>query len=74
MPTHGNSNFYPLGVICMFRKDGYPEPKMKVAMVHKDILEESRAQSHVWRDKGTSATHDITLEKNLQLNTLWPTH
>ena len=74
MPTHGNPNFKPLGVICMFRKDGYPEPKMKVAMVHKDILEESRAQSHVWRDKGTSATHDITLEKNLQLNSLWPTH
>ena len=75
IPTHSDSKFKALGVICMFRTERhYPEPKIKVAMVHESILEESSAQTHVWKDDGNRAKNDITLKKNMQLKTLWPTH
>ena len=76
IPTCDDQDFRALGVVCNFGVGGHEEPGIKVmekmALIRKDCLERVDHGRYVWRDAGTRARWDVTLNFVDALGTMWP--
>eukprot|EP00405_Crypthecodinium_cohnii_P060222 CAMPEP_0195012694 /NCGR_PEP_ID=MMETSP0326_2-20130528/12034_1 /TAXON_ID=2866 ORGANISM="Crypthecodinium cohnii, Strain Seligo" /NCGR_SAMPLE_ID=MMETSP0326_2 /ASSEMBLY_ACC=CAM_ASM_000348 /LENGTH=190 /DNA_ID=CAMNT_0040022455 /DNA_START=39 /DNA_END=612 /DNA_ORIENTATION=- len=67
--------FMSLGVVCVFKQDqenGKPPASLKVAVVHKDCVQQCAVGGEIWCDAGSRARHDVTLSHVPKLNVMWP--
>jgi len=74
VPECGDKNFCALGVVCVFRSSGHAKPRlgMPVACVHRDCCEPATLGTVAWSDAGSSAKHDVTLNRVPDTGVMWP--
>lgn len=74
IPQCGNSNFIPLGVVCVFgtRGHSFPRDDIPVALVHKNMCEPSFYGEFAWSDAKSKSNHDVTLNMVPQMGVMWP--
>ena len=74
IPTYEEDpNFIPLGVFCTFGKNSNTCPvTYNAALVHNSLCESVTLGKQIWKDSGTRATHEVTLNQVPVIHTMWP--
>eukprot|EP00808_Paulinella_micropora_P005493 g9109.t1 len=61
MPTCEDEDFWPVGVVCVFGTNYIEEPSYSAGLVHRSCLKEAKLGPVAWKDTGTGASADLTL-------------
>lgn len=73
LPSCDDDSFRALGVVCVFRNKGHTLPhRVPVACVHRDCCQPTDLGSIAWSDRGSGASHDVTLNHVPGIGTMWP--